>query len=315
MPGWNRREWLRALLALAGGPRAGLAEPASRAVAYRADAVILLVGIPVFSRAGVGSGYAEARTETNDDGVLQFLRFAGCSWPERAHGLDRAGYIEESVRLRQGSLASARYFGVMSSSAEQTAEQAGRALSADGPLQGFSAIQGASLPGVRESASAAFKYPRGSGERDWRDLLTTARRHLTGAPKRVSGNPADALTPTFLYALVCAMESRETRLKRLFVYGDRRLWLETEKTDDPHTGRDLAAGARVFKLSGTVRAHDGASLAAFRVWFETGNAIPLRIDYQPRSFLRLSFVRDAQSTPGNHQPGGVGSLPDSLQAP
>jgi hypothetical protein len=32
-----------------------------------------------------------------------------------------------------------------------------------------------------------------------------------------------------------------------------------------------------------------------RRWFEAGSIVPLRIDYQPRSFLRLSFVRDAQA--------------------
>jgi hypothetical protein len=246
----------------------------------------------------VGSGFAEAWAEADDDGVSRFLRFAGASWPERAHGLDRAGYVEESVRLRQGSLVSARYFGVMTRSAEQTAEQARLALSAHGPVQTFAAIEGASLPETRETASAAFEFPRGSGDRNWSGLLETAHRSLGAAPKRVSCNPADAAggpAPTFLYSLVCAMESRQTRLKRIFVYGDRQMWLETEKAADPRAGRELAAGARVFKLSGTIRTRSGAELAVFRLWFEAESVVPVRIDYQPRSFLRLSFVRDAQA--------------------
>ncbi len=317
----NRRECLQTLLALLCPGVAGLARaarPSPRSIAYRADAVILLFGLPIFSRAGVGSGFAEAWPESDGDGVSQFLRFAGWSWPERAHGLDRAGYIEESVRLRQGSLVAARYFGVMTRSAEQTAEQARRALAAHGPVQSFAAIQGATLPEFRESASAAFDYPRGSGERNWRDLLEAARRSLGDVRKRVSGNAADAAgapTPTFLYSLVCAMESRETKLKRIFVYGDRQLWLDTEKAEDARMSRELGDGAPVFKLTGTLRTRDGSLLAVFRIWFEAASAIPLRIDYQPRSFLRLSFVRDAEAGRGGAQAGGVGSLPEILREP
>jgi hypothetical protein len=314
----NRREWLQTLLALLCPGLAAAARPGPRSIAYRADAVIVLFGLPIFSRAGVGGGFAEARQEADDDGVSRFLRFAGWSWPERAHGLDRAGYIEESVRLRQGSLVSARYFGVMTRSAEQTAEQARDALAAHGPVQNFAAIQGASVAEFRESASAAFDYPRGSGERNWRDLLEAARRRLGDVRRRFSGNPADAAggpTPTFLYSLVCAMESHETRLKRMFVYGDRQLWLDTEKVEDARMSRELAGGAPVFKLTGAVRARDGSALAAFRIWFEASSAIPLRIDYQPRSFLRLSFVRDAEAGRGGSRSGGVDSFPEILRAP
>jgi hypothetical protein len=314
----SRRECLQTLAALLCPGLAGAARLAARAVSYRADAVILLFGLPIFSRAGVGSGFAEAWPETDDDGAWQFLRFAGWSWPERAHGLDRAGYMEESVRLRQGCLVSARYFGVMTRSAEQTEEQARRALAARGPVQSFAAIEGASLAESQESVSAAFDYPRGGGERSWRDLLETARRRLGDARKRVSANPADASgapEPTFLYALVRAMQSPERRLKRSFVYGGRQLWLDAEKAEDARASRDLAAGAPVFKLTGALRARHGDALAVFHIWFEASSVIPLRIDYQPRSFLRLSFVRDSQAGPGGHQPGGIAGLPEIRREP
>ncbi len=295
----NRREWLQRLLALLCPGLAGAGKQTPRSITYRADAVILILGLPIFSRAGVGSGFAEAWMETDDDGgVSRLLRFEGSSWPERAHGLDRAGYIEETVRMRQGSLISARYFGLMTRSSEQTAEQARRALAAHGPVLTFAAIEGASLPESRESASATFDFPRGGGERNWPGLLDAAHRSLGAASKRVSGNRAEAggvPEPTFLYSLVCAMESRESRMKRGFVYGDRQMWLESEKSADPHVGRELAGGAAVYRLSGNIRLPGGESLAVFRLWYEAGSIVPLRIDYQPRSFLRLSFVRDAQA--------------------
>jgi hypothetical protein len=276
---------------------AAATRPMQPFIAYRADAVILILGLPIFSRAGVGSGYAEARSETAEDGARHFLRFVGASLPERAHGLDRAGYIEESVQQRNSSLISAQYFGLMTSSTEETAEQARRALAAHGKDLSFSAIQGASLPGFRECASASFGYPRGTGGRDWRDLVATARHNLESVPKKCSGNPADSSAasptlPTFLYAVRRAIESREPRLKQTFVYGDRQWWLDTEKAADPHMSRELAASGPVFKIAGAVRKHEQDSPAVFRMWCEAGNPLPLRIDYQPRSFLRLSFVRD-----------------------
>jgi hypothetical protein len=278
--------------------RARTAGTKQRSISYRADAVILLLGFPIFSRAGVGGGYAEAWPETTEDGISYFLRFAGCSWPERAHGLDRAGYIEENVQGRNGAVISAEYFGLMTSSTEETAEQARRALAANKGDLSFSAIQGTSRPGVRESASAIFGYPRGTGERDWRNLLETAHRQLGAVQKRISGNaadPAGGAMPTFLYCVQHAIESHETRLKQTFVYGDRQMWLETEKAADPHMNRELGADGAVFKLTGAVRKHKEDSPAVFRIWFEAGNPLPLRIDYQPRSFLRLSFTRDAHA--------------------
>ncbi len=302
---WNRRDCLRMMLALLGAGRAWAGRPPQRSIAYRADAVILLFGIPIFSRAGVGGGYAEARFQGDADEMSEFLRFAGCSWPERAHGLDRAGYIEENVQLRNGAVVSADYIGLMTSSTEETAEQARRALGPGKSDLSFTAIQGRSLPGARESASAIFGYPRGSGQRDWRDLLGAARRQLGSAAKRISGNaegPAGATMPTFLYSLRRAIESREPRLRQTFVYGDRQMGLETEKAADPRMSRELGADGAVFKLTGAVHKRKEDPPAIFRLWFEASSPLPLRIDYQPRSFLRLSFVRDAQS-------GGIRSLP------
>jgi hypothetical protein len=56
---YSRRGFTGLILALFFGPRRGnSSNPDSRSVMkhYRADAVILLLGIPIYKRAGVGSG-------------------------------------------------------------------------------------------------------------------------------------------------------------------------------------------------------------------------------------------------------------------
>ena len=53
------------------------------------------------------------------------LQFAGGSWPQKAHGVNRLGFIQETVTEKSnGEPVDARYFGFMTSSAEKNFDQA-----------------------------------------------------------------------------------------------------------------------------------------------------------------------------------------------
>src|SRR5579863_10388330 len=56
---------------------------------YRADAVVSLFSVPVFSRAGVGSGFASIREARRAGCKITTCRFGGGSLPARAHNLNR----------------------------------------------------------------------------------------------------------------------------------------------------------------------------------------------------------------------------------
>ncbi len=60
---------------------------------YTANATVMLFSIPLFSRAGVGSGYALVE----ESGPTLSIQFGAGSYPESARGLNRLGFIQEAV--------------------------------------------------------------------------------------------------------------------------------------------------------------------------------------------------------------------------
>jgi hypothetical protein len=74
---------------------------------YRIDATIVVFGIPVYTRTGVGGGFA--RVEERDG--ERRLQFAAGSWPAQARGLNRLGFVEE-----RASETGSSYFGFMTAS-------------------------------------------------------------------------------------------------------------------------------------------------------------------------------------------------------
>ena len=96
--------------------------------AYRVDATVLLLSVPILRRNGVGDARVALRqspgTGENGSGNRLALEFAAASDPARAHGLDRMGWIREVVLERDGAAQRAGVLGIMSDSPEQTAEEA-----------------------------------------------------------------------------------------------------------------------------------------------------------------------------------------------
>ena len=103
----TRRDWARlaagaALLAVArsGARAAGLSwETTDRGVPaderkYRVDAQVVLFGVPLLRRAGVGAGTVAWRESSDVEGTTRVLEFAAGSLPEHAAGLNRFGFIQ-----------------------------------------------------------------------------------------------------------------------------------------------------------------------------------------------------------------------------
>src|SRR5580658_1535758 len=93
-----RREFIGGLLASLFLPLCvrGQSEtsPPSSSRTYRADAVILLLGIPIYRRAGVGGGQASFEETGEGASLRRTLFFAGGSEPKRALGLRRVGWMQ-----------------------------------------------------------------------------------------------------------------------------------------------------------------------------------------------------------------------------
>jgi|SRR5579871_1372362 len=327
-PGLSRRSLGRSLLTFLAGPfyssgaRAAnapllevdrfiedlAAESAHRAsVTYRADAAIVLLSVPVFRRAGVGSGSASLTEAVRADERFYSLRFSGASKPERAAGLDRMGMIREVALERSSILHEAAYFGVLTSSPDETLEEGRRSLRAANQWNEYTAIDGQSLGHTTRSAVTHFRLP----------VLARANQHIVAEARanfQTSRPPwrentwvrarAGQATPTFLYTLMRAVRSPERVTDDWYVYSERSYRLRLEKYPDRAQGQrfaDLGLVSRpdqVIEVRGRTREERTGRLTTFRLWMEGGRerALPLRIEFQPRAYLRLSFEVDPQAS-------------------
>jgi hypothetical protein len=292
---WNcsRRGFAGYLLALLPplglkGQPASVALPVSRSNSrtYRADAVILLLGITIFRRAGVGGGQASLEETGAGDALRRTLFFAGGSDPKRAHGLNRLGWIRETVAGPANAPSAVDYFGVMTSSPEESIEHARKAVEA--PPSGrsvFSAVSGRHTAGHSRSAITHFEYSAAAMWSD-RGLIDHAQSTFRAAVdwREASwSNSAGQAPATFLLELATLLKQRTRRATGRYVYNEQEYSLEL---DTASAGKD-----HLVPVHGKIRNLRTGKENIFRIWLEEGSdsIVPVRIEYQARSFLRLTF--------------------------
>lgn len=281
------------------GPASAPQQPGTRF--YRVDATILVLSFPIFTRSGVGQGYARHALKTVPDRTVHEMEFAAGSLPDRAHGLNRLGMIRESSAEGPGGLVEARYFGFMTASREESIGDARKALNATLERCLFLAIEGQSQPGDVLSRHAHFYADARNGWRD-RGVLQQSAEAAMRDPSHAAGEAhfhpaaAGAALPTFLLALYRAMLSRQPQLRQTYVYSGNLYDLATSRKPDRRTGRKLAEKRlterpdSVVALSGLIRNLRTGDKTPFRLWAEEdGDLVPLRIEYQPRGFLQLAL--------------------------
>ncbi len=317
---WSRRELLGlvktlvlaplgAPLRASSGGGVGGGESATRRY-FRADAVITLFSIPIFSKTGVGSGFAFVEDLPGTGSRTRRLGFGGGSWPDQAHGLNRLGYIHETVVESSGQLAESDYFGFMSTSQEERLEEARAALEKAQPEALFSAIRGETRPGVYSARFTRFLSRDAVNWRLWQKVASAAEKSFDGecVSKREehgsSGGPENVV-PTLLYSMLRVRENGFAPTRGKFIYGGVQRSLETSTTPDAKTGeklrqRGMVANAKsVVHTTGTIRNLKTGNKTRFTVWWDkdSSSPLPLRIELEPKSYLRLAFEADRPPQP------------------
>lgn len=268
---------------------------------YRADAVITVFNIPIFSRAGVGSGFAVYEELAETESRTISLQFAGGSRPDRAKGLNRLGYIHEVVVEKHHAPSETAYFGFMTSSPEENLEQAKKALEASNGMLPYTAVDGVTGPGKIRSSKARFLFPPSYS---WANNDSLIKEVRTKFP-RESGQPVESALAahdvpwTFLYTVAQAAAKPGEKSQWSYVYNGKQYRLRTEKSVDEKMGRKLTEKGLVRKaenvqrLSGVITGPDNSE-STFRIWVEQDGSskLPMRIEFQARSFLRLVFEYD-----------------------
>jgi len=283
MRNFSRREFTAILLA----PFARAQSPRAESRTYRADAVILFLGLTIYRRAGVGGAQASLVEEGEGASLRRTLFFAGGSDPKRARGLNRLGWIREVVVGPEAAPSEATYFGVLSSSPEESLEHARKVVEAAPPGRAtFSAVSGQNTPGHSHSAITHFEDAAGA---IWSDRALIDHAHAafqnkidwrdTAWPKSPNQAP-----PTFLSQLATLLKQRSRRATGRYVYNEQEFLLELDASAAPD--RD-----RLRPVRGRTRNLRTGKENLFRVWLEDtpGAIVPVRIEYQARSFLRLTF--------------------------
>src|SRR5450759_206847 len=270
------------------GPGAVGASARTKSRTYRCDAVILFLGIAIYRRAGGGGGQASLEETGEDASLRRTLFFAGGSDPRHAYGLSRLGWMREVVVGPASAPSEAAYFGVLTSSPEESLAHARKSVAA--PPSGrsiFSAASGRNTAGHSRSAVTHFEYATSAiwsdrglidqaqstfhGKLDWRE---------TSWPKSPNQAP-----PTFLFQLATLLKQRTRRAVGRYVYSEQEYLLELET---PQTGRGRE---RLLPVRGKIRNLRTGYETLFRLWLEDGSdsIVPVRIEFQARSFLRLTF--------------------------
>ena len=292
MPGFSRRGLITILLTplfrslhLHGQPAASSRTTFRN---YRADAVILFFGITIFRRTGVGGGQASLEAAGEGAALRRTLFFAAGSDPKRAHGLNRLGWMREVVVGPDSNLSEATYFGVLSSSPEESLDHARKSVDAQPAGRGsFAASNGRHTAGHSRSAVTHFEYRTGALWSD-RGLIEQAQSTFQpGVDWRETSwpNSPNQTPPTFLLQLATLLKQRSRRAVGRYVYNEQEYVLGL---DAPQAGRNRE---RLLPVRGKIRNLRTGYETPFRLWLEeaSDSVVPVRFEVQPRSFLRLTF--------------------------
>ena len=262
---------------------------------YRMDATILFLGAPLFTRPAAGGGYASVETSRElsvDGGAMAVaLQFAAGSSPARAHGLNRFGILREAVVQHgagRGDETELSFAGLMTRAREESFEQGRKALMASARgTEGVVARGRTSGTSIKTWIDTVDLSP----DCNWSNMNETLGTALRREPQSAPRETAPGSATTFLNGMRTAGICRDAVIRRQFMHASKLYWLETRR----HPEHPL-------ELAGAIHDLNGARCAEFKTTYAAGDesGIPIRIEYRPRSFLRLTFEAELEATEPDH---------------
>jgi hypothetical protein len=266
---WSRRGFL----ALLASPCFSASLPGERAQIrkYRVDVLVSFMGLPIFSRKAAGSASACIRESMEGRERRIALSFSGGADPSRTHGVDYAGSAEETALERDSELKEAATFGwVTTTSSDESFQQAKhrflngmrneRYVVVDEiHREGRIRLRKANVPGPRNDVRANF----------WA---------ADAAEREIAAGSASGAVPTFLYTVLSAIRTEQRRSCYEYVHNGKQYSLTCERN-----------GAR---LTGQIRDAETKHTSSFHLWVEEGSELPARIEFSPRSYLRITLEKE-----------------------
>ncbi len=279
---------------------------------YKATAYITLLSIPIFSRSGVGFGFAGVDEQTSGARQSLSLRFLSGSTPERAHGLNRFGFIQENVEQKNCMMVAADYFGLMTASAEESFNDAKAALNAtNGPQVPFVAARATINQQKTIYSVRHMLLPSSYRGSNADQLLEQVQAEFAAPPVGQAAGHAEktetldgAATGTFLSSVRQAILSAGGTFENRIVFNGKTFQFHASKRPDAKTGGELRRAGlttspdAIMQLNGVLRNEKTNEVSTFRLWFEQGSAnfLPRRFEFKPKSYLRLVFDEEPPAT-------------------
>jgi len=272
---------------------------------YKVTAFVTLLSIPILSRSGVGFGAATVEQQTKGKVESISLRFLGASIPERAHGLNRFGLIQEKVREVDQKVVDINYLGLMTANGEESLKDAQQAIDAQTGDQARFVLARAVVD--RDGTRYATKrmllplhYRSFNADQLLRDVENQFGALKPNNTQTVGGSKDQPIL-TFLCTLREMMQSDRRTLDRHIIFNGQTFQFHSSKRPDTETGADLKKlGITTFpdkitQLEGRLRNEKTKESTNFRLWFERGtpNFLPLRFEFKAKSYLRLVFDADS----------------------
>jgi hypothetical protein len=131
------------------------------------------------------------------------------------------------------------------------------------------------------------------------ELEQMARRALTAAHRKSVDLSLDGETPLPFLQAVADLLRQPKSGEGHYIYNGRVYRLRLRRTADQEASehfraRGLASGP-VIAVAGVLQRIDGGKQIDFKLWVEQSAAhpVPLRIEFQPKSYLRLEFEAEA----------------------
>jgi hypothetical protein len=267
---------------------------------YVASAHITLFSIPLVSKSSVGSGYAVVEQA----GHTLAIQFGAGSYPENARGLNRLGFIQEGViEERPGMPAECAWLAFMTTSKENNLDQAKKALEASGSTVPYSASQGYGRTGSFTSRLDRLEFPSRYTWRDINPLVEKARAAMGAGDGAEADGASEEQAGTFLYMVRQATLDARPRTTSALVFNNKQFRMDARKEFDASSTAYFAsrnvisAAGKVTRLEAVLTNKVSGEKTPFRLWFEAGAgpALPLRFEYQAKSFLRLTFEADVKA--------------------
>jgi hypothetical protein len=255
--------------------------------AYRADVVVALMGVPIFSRRQCGAAVASIRQRIEGGRRTTVLSFAGGADPKRTHGIIYSGSTEEIAVEVESALNTAASFGfVTASGSDESFEQARkRVLSTTGNEQTrFTVVDELHRSAgvrIRKTSLAAPSCALFNFDQLRWELRSQFR--MTEPAEREIAIPSDSVPATFLYTTLAAMRSPEARQTSNYFHNGKSYSLTSTKSNESHESTILV---------GRIQDLDTKRHSSFRVWLGDHSDLPVRIEFSPRSYLRITLEHD-----------------------